>query len=187
MSLSLHNLTNKKKPKKRLGRGNASGHGTYCCRGLKGQRSRSGGKGGLKLKGFKQNLLNAPKFKGMKRRTASAQVVLLSALDKNFADNEKVGPGALLQKGLIGSISQPVKILVNSSKDKISKKLEVFGCAVSKSAESAILKAGGKIVEAVPVSVKKENSSKPTSSVDSASSTKGKKDKTEVKKATPKK
>ena len=181
MSLSLHNLTNKKKPKKRVGRGNASGHGTYCCRGLKGQRSRSGGKGGLKLKGFKQNLLNAPKFKGMKRRTASAQVVLLSALDKNFTDSEKVTPGTLLQKGLIGSITQPVKILVNSSKDTISKKLEIVGCAVSKSAESAIIKTGGKIIEATPVQDKKDQTSK------ASKTAKVSKDKPKVKKAIPKK
>ncbi len=33
-----------KKDAKRVGRGNASGHGTYSCRGLKGQKSRAGGK-----------------------------------------------------------------------------------------------------------------------------------------------
>ena len=57
--LTLHNLKSKKgvrKKKRRLGRGNSSGRGTYCGRGQKGQRSRSGGKKGLKLKGFKQSL-----------------------------------------------------------------------------------------------------------------------------------
>ncbi|MFA6254919.1 MAG: hypothetical protein WC675_02675 [Patescibacteria group bacterium] len=52
--LTLHNLkVNKKarKKSKRVGRGNASGHGTYSTRGLKGQKSRSGGKGGLKRRG----------------------------------------------------------------------------------------------------------------------------------------
>ena len=31
-----------KKDRKRVGRGNASGHGTYSGRGVKGQKSRSG-------------------------------------------------------------------------------------------------------------------------------------------------
>ena len=30
--------------RKRIGRGNASGHGTYSCRGMNGQTARSGGK-----------------------------------------------------------------------------------------------------------------------------------------------
>ena len=33
-----------KHAKKRVGRGNASGHGTYSTRGLKGQKSRAGRK-----------------------------------------------------------------------------------------------------------------------------------------------
>ncbi len=33
-----------RKAPKRVGRGNASGHGTYAGRGLNGQKSRSGGK-----------------------------------------------------------------------------------------------------------------------------------------------
>ncbi|MCG2701107.1 50S ribosomal protein L15, partial [Candidatus Parcubacteria bacterium] len=46
MSLSLHTIKPAKgatKKRKRIGRGNASGTGTYSGRGLKGQKSRSGG------------------------------------------------------------------------------------------------------------------------------------------------
>ena len=32
-----------RKKRKRFGRGDGSGHGTYCGRGVKGQKSRSGG------------------------------------------------------------------------------------------------------------------------------------------------
>ena len=49
--LALHNLKVNKKAKRkvrRVGRGNASGSGTYSGRGLKGQKARSGGKSGLK-------------------------------------------------------------------------------------------------------------------------------------------
>ena len=41
--MQLNNLKNtQKKSKKRVGRGNGSGHGTYSGKGLKGQKSRSG-------------------------------------------------------------------------------------------------------------------------------------------------
>ncbi len=147
MSLALNNIKNKPKNRKRVGRGNASGHGTYSCRGLKGQRSRSGGKGGLKLKGFKQNLLNMPKFAGMKTRFAKAQIVLLSTLDKNFSDGDKVTPGSLLKKGLIDTISKKVKILAHNEKDNITKKLEIIDCNISATAEEKIVKAGGRVVD----------------------------------------
>jgi large subunit ribosomal protein L15 len=55
MSLSLHTIKPKQanKKKKRVGRGDGSGRGTYCGRGLKGQKSRSG-VSGLKKLGLKQ-------------------------------------------------------------------------------------------------------------------------------------
>ncbi len=41
--MQLNNLKNsQKKSKKRVGRGNGSGYGTYSGKGLKGQKSRSG-------------------------------------------------------------------------------------------------------------------------------------------------
>ncbi|NQT50022.1 50S ribosomal protein L15 [Candidatus Kuenenbacteria bacterium] len=146
MSLQIHNIGKKKKNRKRVGRGNASGHGTYCCRGLKGQRSRSGGKSGLKLRGFKQNLLNIPKMKGTKSIRPNAQVVNLSDLEKHYSEDLKVTPGNLLEKGLIDKSTLPVKILRDKKFDKLTRKLEVFGCLLSGSAKDIIEKAGGKVV-----------------------------------------
>ena len=146
MTLSLSNIKNRKRKKKRLGRGLGSGHGTYSTRGQKGQRARSGGKGGLKLKGFKQNLLNMPKYKGMKSPRPKAQIILISTLEKNYQDGDKVTPGSLKEKGLIKFIEKPVKILSKSSGDKLTKKVEIFDCAASASAKGLIEKAGGQIV-----------------------------------------
>lgn len=146
MVLSLSNLGKKKKSAKRLGRGNASGHGTYSTRGQKGQRARSGGGKGLKLKGFKQNLLNMPKYKGMKSPRSKAQVVLISTLDKNFKDKEQVTPGSLFERGLIASMKLPIKILTKTIDDKLEKLLEITGCGVSASACRLIEKAGGQVV-----------------------------------------
>jgi large subunit ribosomal protein L15 len=147
MVLDLSKLVNTKKKGKRVGRGNASGHGTYSTRGQKGQRARSGGRGGLKLKGFKQNLLNMPKFKGMKSPRPKAQLIFISTLEKHFEIGEAVTPGVLLERGLVKSMDLPIKILVQSAEDNLTKKLEITDCAVSKSARALIEKAGGKIVE----------------------------------------
>ena len=41
--MSLQELKSKaNKKRKRIGRGNASGHGTYSCRGMNGQTARAG-------------------------------------------------------------------------------------------------------------------------------------------------
>ena len=118
MVLELSNIGTKKKNRKRIGRGNASGHGTYSTRGQKGQRARSGGKKGLKIKGFKQNLLNMPKYKGMKSPRLKAQLIMVSTLEKYFKDNEQVTPGSLLERGLVESMDRAVKILTKSADDK---------------------------------------------------------------------
>ena len=133
--------------RKRVGRGNASGKGTYSSRGLKGQRSRSGGKKGLKLKGFKQNLLSFPKYKGMKSGRLQAQEISLTDLNSNFAAGDKVNPEALLVKGLISDMQQLVKVLNNG---EINVKIELSGCKATASATAAIEAAGGKVI-ALPV------------------------------------
>lgn len=145
MTLSLNNLKPSKggyKKKKRVGRGNSSGHGTYSCRGMKGQRSRSGGKGGLKLKGMKRNIQQIPKKKGFTSLRAKSEVVNIEALGEHFADGAVVNPKSLQEKGLIGKITGKVKIL---GKGELNKKLTIKDCSLSKSAEEAIKKAGGTV------------------------------------------
>lgn len=127
------NLSNikapKRKAKKRVGRGNASGTGTYSGRGQKGQRSRSGGKGGLKLKGLKETFRSVPKLKGFNSPNQKLEVLNLADLETKYKAGEKVE-----LKGY--------KIL---GQGEIKKKLEITASAFSKSAEKAIIKAGGKI------------------------------------------
>jgi large subunit ribosomal protein L15 len=115
MALTLHNIrANKgaKKKRKRVGRGNASGHGTYSTRGQKGQKSRSG-VSGLKKLGMRQKLLQVPKLRGFKSAKPKNQVVNLADINNNFKDGSVITPKDLLAKGLIGTIKLPVKILGN--------------------------------------------------------------------------
>lgn len=104
------------KKKKRIGRGNSSGSGTYSGRGLKGQKSRSGvSRGKLKRLGMKQNLLKIPKVRGFKSLSDKNQVVSIKAINENFKDNEVVSPETLLAKKLISKKNQAVKILGKES------------------------------------------------------------------------
>lgn len=137
---TLHSLrpNQKKKNRKRVGRGNASGSGTYSGRGLKGQRSRSGGKSGLKRRGLKQYLLQIPKVRGF-NRTSNIAGVNLGTLSDAFAEGQHVTPKILMSKGLIPRGAQ-VKILAGG---KLTKKLSITAHSISVSAKTAIEKAGG--------------------------------------------
>lgn len=143
--LSLDKLKSAKgasKKRKRIGRGNASGHGTYSTRGLKGQKSRSGVTG-LKRLGMKQLLMNIPKKRGFKSAKSSNQVVNLVEINKYFKDGSQVNPKTLNNFGMIDDVSLPVKIL---GKGELKVKgLEFFGVKASASAKKQIEKLKGKL------------------------------------------
>lgn len=146
MSLSLDNLKAPKglanKKKKRIGRGNASGDGTYAGRGMKGQRSRSGGRGGLKVKALRTRLQSVPKLRGFKSLQKKSAVINLGELDAKFEANAIVSAKSLMKKELIDSPRWGVKILGDG---ELTKALTFKGVSVSKSAKEKIEKAGGKI------------------------------------------
>ena len=167
--LSLHNLKKGKgteKKSKRLGRGNATGSGNYSTRGMKGQRSRSGGKSGLALRSIKSYLLRIPKVRGFKSLNKSKATVNVGALEQKFSSGETINTRAMLKAGLIDTISNGVKIL---SEGKITKNLIVEANDFSASAKEKIEAAGGK---AVVVVVKKQALKKSAESADQSGSAK---------------
>lgn len=131
-----------KRGSKRVGRGNASGKGTYSGRGLKGQRSRSGGKSGTKRRGFKQSLQKIPKTRGFKSNRNQKQTVTLNTLNRVCVEGESVTPRILMRKGVIGNAKNGVKIVATG---EIKKKLVIKDCLASKKAIELIEKAGGKL------------------------------------------
>lgn len=131
-----------KKKSKRVGRGNASGHGTYSTRGLKGQKARSGGGNRLKQKGWRHLLLSSPKLRGFHSLYQKKGIVNLEILEKNFSSGETVSPATLREKGLVTKNFSGIKIL---SKGALTKKLEINNCLVSETAKEKIIKAGGQI------------------------------------------
>ncbi len=129
---------------RRVGRGNnASDPGTYSGRGQKGQRSRSGGKKGLKLKGLRSNLRSMPKLKGFTQRNSlKIKPISLKDLENKFKENEIIDLAKLMKSGLIKRKDRKVKIL---ARGKITKKLTIKAYRFSEAAEKAIKKVGGKI------------------------------------------
>lgn len=146
MSLTLSNIKpypGSKKKRKRVGRGDSSGYGTYSGRGQKGQRARSGGKKKLKLKGLKPIIKRLPKIGGFKSIHKKPEIVNLDQLGEKFKDGETVDLKKMVDRGLIKKKNNKVKIL---GRGKLSKKLIVYANSFSKSAKKAIERTGGKAI-----------------------------------------
>jgi len=144
MAISMHTIKpakGSKKNRKRVGRGDAS-CGTYSGRGLKGQRSRSGGKSGLKRKGMRRILLSIPKKKGFTSMYDKYSIVSVAEIGASYKNGETVSPKNLKEKGLVDRIGRGVKVLANG---EIKVKVKVNGCLYSESAKVKIEKAGGSI------------------------------------------
>ena len=133
-----------KKARKRIGRGNASGHGTTAGRGTKGQLSRSGGGKGAGFEGGQQPLaMRLPKLPGFTNRNRVEYApVNLSRLEEKFADGDTVDTASLIAAGVIKREYELVKVLGNG---EITKKLTVKVDKVSASAKAKIEAAGGKV------------------------------------------
>lgn len=142
MSINFSNLSplkGSRKKKVRRGRGNASGHGAFSGRGIKGQRARSGGRKKLIRRGLKQMLLQLPKSRGFQSQWKKYAVVNLGDLAKVFKAGEKVSTEALIKAKLLKPKSL-VKILGTG---KINSALHVWAHGFSKTARTEIEKAGG--------------------------------------------
>ena len=132
-----------RKARKRIGRGNAAGGGTYAGRGLKGQKSRSGK--GL-IPGFEGGQLRLIKGLPMTRGFTNNfktyySLIKLEALDQ-FAVGERITPDRLQARGLLRNQNNPIKILGDG---ELSKSLTVAAHKFTQSARSKIEAAGGTV------------------------------------------
>lgn len=133
-----------RKPRKRVGRGNGSGHGSTAGRGDKGQNSRAGGGKGPGFEGGQNPMhMRLPKLPGFTNRNrVEYAVVNVSRLDAIYADGDAVTGETLLDKGVIKSAAQPVKVLGDG---ELTKKLSVKVDKVSGAAKVKIEAAGGTV------------------------------------------
>jgi large subunit ribosomal protein L15 len=129
------------KKRKRVGRGDGSGHGKTSCRGHKGQGARSGGNVQPGFEGGQMPLQRRLPKRGFHNifRVQMA-VVNLNQLE-SLAGGGEITPENLAQHGLIGGKNRRVKILGEGS---LSKALTVRAHGFSATAKQKIEAAGGK-------------------------------------------
>jgi large subunit ribosomal protein L15 len=133
------------KRRKVVGRGVGSGHGTFSGKGAKGQKARSGGKIPVGFEGGNMPLhRQIPKRRGFTSRTPKAQLVNLKDLSNKFESGATINPKILLNKGLVKSAQDAIKVLGDG---EITKSLNFEKILVSAQARAKIEKAGGKIAE----------------------------------------
>ena len=131
-----------KHKKKRVGRGNGSGHGTYSGRGCKGQKSRSGGGVRLGFEGGQLPLIKRlPRKRGFTNIFKTGYNIINVSKLSIFPSGTEITPRELLRAGLIKSLSQPTKILGGGD---IQYPLLVKADKFSAAAERKIIAAGGK-------------------------------------------
>ena len=134
-----------KKNRKRVGRGDGSGHGTYSGRGCKGQKSRAG----YKMRpGFEGGQLPLIKRLPRKRGFVNIFRIEYSVININrlnmFESGSEVTPERLVAAGLVKSLRHPVKILAEGD---INHPLLVKAHKFSAAAKAKIEAAGGRVEE----------------------------------------
>ena len=139
----MHTLTPKhKRPKKkRIGRGGK--RGTYSGRGMKGQKSRAGGRPAPVVRELLKRYPKLKGYRGVKRRR-KPQSVSLAVIEKKFSKDEVVSPRALAEKGLLKQQKGVLKVKIVGS-GKLKSALIIQGCILSAGAKKAVEKSGGKI------------------------------------------
>ncbi len=150
--LTLSNLqpAERRKARKRVGRGVGSGKGRYSGRGVKGQKARSGSH---KMRpGFEGGQMPIYMRLGKQRGPYSKDAmpvgphrtftvpVNVGELGRVFPDGAEVTLEALVEKGLIKNTRVDVKILGNG---ELGTKLSVTAHAFSRTAREKIEAAGG--------------------------------------------
>lgn len=142
---TLHPAKGFRKTKKRVGRGDSSGHGSFSGRGVKGQQSRSGRGKRLGFEGGQTPLhRRIPKFRGfLPPRRTIYQILNVQNLEAKFDAGETVDLVSLYDRSLIRQKKLPVKILGGG---ELKKKLTVKVDKCSASAKEKIEKAGGTVV-----------------------------------------
>ncbi|MCH8849632.1 MAG: 50S ribosomal protein L15 [Chloroflexi bacterium] len=144
----LHPPRGAKKQRKRLGRGNASGHGTYSGKGIKGQQSRSGYKVRSAFEGGQTPLVRRlPRRRGFTNPFRIKYIPVNLKQLAPFAAGSEVTIETLRDAGIIRNIRHPVKVL---GVGDVSAALTVRINRVSATARAKIEGAGGTVEVLTP-------------------------------------
>lgn len=135
------------KNRKRIGRGQGSGHGGTSTRGHKGHQSRSGFQQIPNFEGGQMPLIRrVPKFGFHSPFRVDYQEVNIGRLqelaDAGRLTNSTVTPESLYELGVVSKRNKPVKILGNGD---VSTSLVVTAHKISAAARTKIEQAGGTV------------------------------------------
>ena len=132
-----------KHKRKRVGRGDGSGHGTYSGRGCKGQKSRSGGGVRIGFEGGQLPLIRRlPRKRGFNNIFRTEYNIVNVGELNSFSSGSEVNMEELLKTGSIKSLARPTKILGGGD---VHHSLVVKASKFSAAAERKIVAAGGKV------------------------------------------
>ena len=147
MTMQNHTLSSagsKTRKRKRIGRGDASGNGSYSGKGMKGQKSRSGGGVRPGFEGGQLPLIKRlPSLRGFTNIFKSQyHAVNLDTILKMYPNGGDVSPGTLVETGVLKDQKLPLKVL---GRGEINVNLKVSAHKFTKSAKQKIETAGGTI------------------------------------------
>ena len=135
-------INGSKKGKKRVGRGQGSGHGKTSCYGHKGQRARSGASIRPGFEGGQMPLQRRLPKRGF-TNIIRKEYEILNIKDLNrFERDSSLDIDHLISSGLISDSKTKVKLLGNG---EISHSLVIKVHKVSRTAKEKIEAAGGKV------------------------------------------
>jgi len=129
------------KKRKRVGRGDGSGHGKTSCRGHKGQGSRSGGNTKPGFEGGQMPLQRRLPKRGFHNIFRNEMTVVNLAQLDALAGAGEIAPETMSQHGLISGKNRQVKVL---GEGNWTKPVTVRAHGFSASARQKIEAAGGR-------------------------------------------
>ena len=147
MTMQNHTLSSagsKTRKRKRIGRGDASGNGSYSGKGMKGQKSRSGGGVRPGFEGGQLPLIKRlPSLRGFTNIFKTQyHAVNLDTILKMYPNGGDVSPGTLVETGVLKDQKLPLKVL---GRGEINVNLKVSAHKFTKSAKQKIETPGGTI------------------------------------------
>ena len=138
---------------RRVGRGNGSGFGKTAGRGIKGQKSRTGGFHKVGFEGGQMPIQRRLPKRGFRSLTKKFNAkIRTSELGK--LDSEVVDLLSLKAANLVSEITLNAKIYLSGD---VKKKFTIKGVSLTEGAKKAIEAAGGKVIEVKETNVELVN------------------------------
>ena len=135
-----------RRSRKRVGRGDAAGGGSYAGRGMKGQKSRSGPGVRPGFEGGQMPLIKGlPMKRGFHNRYKTYYALVnLDTLQARFDAGARVTPEMLHQLGIVRRTRLPLKVVGNGA---LTQAITVAAHKFTASARAKIEAAGGTVEE----------------------------------------